>query len=423
MDNYKGDYMDFDKRLQSIFNCNNCRKKTCSFGCPLNNNIYDAIKEIKKENYKKAFEYFEEKTVLMPICGRICPHERQCEGTCVKKNSKKKVRIGKIEAYLGDLGLKNNWKKKYPEKNNYRVAIVGGGPAGLTCASFLRRNGINVTIYEKHDYLGGLLIHGIPEFRLPKDIVNSTINNIIDNEIDVIYNQELGRNLKLNDLCNNYDAVFIGIGANISNKLHIKGENKCGVYGANEVLEKKIDIDYKDKEVIVIGGGDVAMDISRTIIRKNPKSVTIIYRGEEKNIPANKREVNSSKREGIKFLYNTNVININGKDSIESVTTINTSTSIDDLGKKIVSIIEGTESIVKADIVVKAVGSHTDKVVKNFNLELTDNYRIKVDRNGHTSNEKVFAGGDVIPIKNTVAWASRSGRNAAYEIMNYLENK
>ena len=259
--------------------CLNCKIKPCSQkGCPLNNNIPDFIRAVKEEEYKKAYGILSQTTVLPGICGKICPHMKQCQGSCVRGIKSEPVSIGDIEEYIFQTAV----DKKYELKDvisiqinenlkNKKVAVIGGGPAGLTCAAFLAKEGIQVTIYEKYDYLGGLLIHGIPNFRLDKEIVQETVRRILDLGIDVKYGQKLGENLKLDNLEKEYDAIFLAIGANKSGKMGVKGEKLDGVYGGNELLEYNLHPNYHGKIVSVIGGGNVAMDCSRTIKRLRSK--------------------------------------------------------------------------------------------------------------------------------------------------------
>ena len=251
--------------------CLNCVNKPCSTGCPLNNDIPEFINLIKNEKYQEAYEVLSQTTVLASICGRICPHERQCQGKCVRKFKSESVAIGDLEAFVGDLSIKNNWQELPKISKNKKVAIIGSGPSGLTCAAFLRKAGYDVTIYEKHNYLGGLLYHGIPDFRLDREILHNNIKQIIDLGIEVNLNKSLGNDFTLDDLKERYDAIFLAIGANVSKKMQIPGEDLEGVYGANELLEYGEHPDYKDKTVIISGCGNSAMDISRTIKRMELK--------------------------------------------------------------------------------------------------------------------------------------------------------
>lgn len=259
--------------------CLNCKIKPCSQkGCPLNNNIPEFIKAVKEEKYKEAYKILSETTVLPGVCGKICPHTKQCQGSCVRGIKGEPVSIGDIENFIFQKATEQGYslkdvinKEEKSELANKKVAIVGGGPAGLTCAAFLAKYGIDVTIYEKYHYLGGLLVHGIPEFRLSKKIVKETVNRILDLGIKVEYNEELGKNLSLEELEQNYDAIFLSIGANKPSKMGVKGEDLKGVYGGNELLEYNTHPNYEGKTVSVIGGGNVAMDCARTIKKLRSK--------------------------------------------------------------------------------------------------------------------------------------------------------
>ena len=403
-----------------LSNCASCVIKPCQIGCPLNNDITGFIKEMKNENYKGAFDILSNTTVLMSLCGRICPHFQQCQGKCVKGISYNAVEIGKLESIIGDIALENNWTISVPKKTKHHVAVIGGGPAGLTCAAFLRRNGIKVTIYEKHNYLGGIMVHGIPEFRLPKDLVKKVTDSIINLGIDVKYNQELGKDYTLEKIKEKYDAVFIGIGANLSNKMNIQGENTKGVYGANEILENNNHPEYKDKVVIVSGGGNVAMDISRTAKRMGAKKVVVIYRRSEAEMPADKKEIEEAKEEGVEFLFLTTITKIIGKDKVEKLELLKNELVKKENDSRPVPVpIEGSNYEIDADYVMMAIGSHPDEYISTLNLR-QEKGRIKIDENGKTSDERVFSGGDIAGTKGTVAWASRAGRNAAYSIIEYL---
>ena len=273
------------KEIQEKANyCLNCPVKPCSNkGCPLENNIPGFIKAIKEEEYKKAYEILSETTVLEAVCGRICPHTKQCEGSCVRGIKSVPVSIGEMEAFIGDIAIKENYKisEKNTENKDKKIAIVGGGPAGLTASAFLLKNGYSVTMYEKYNYLGGLLVHGIPEFRLPKEIVKQTVQKIIDLGLEVKYNQELEKDFTLQELEEKYDAIFLAFGANVTTKMGVDGEELKGVYGGNQLLEYQNHPNYANKKVAIIGGGNVAMDCARTIKRLGAQEVKVIYRRAE----------------------------------------------------------------------------------------------------------------------------------------------
>ena len=406
--------------------CLGCKVKMCQKGCPLGNDITEFITFVKQEKYKEAYEVLSNTTILQPICGRICPHKSQCEGSCVRGIKGESVSIGDLETYIGDLAIENNYEisKFTYELKNRKVAVIGGGPAGLSCAAHLARNGYSVTIYEKYDKLGGILRHGIPDFRLDKNILDKQIEKILRLGIQTEYNQVLGKDIIIKELENKYDAIFISIGANISSKMGIDGENLEGVYGGNELLEIGNHQNYENKNVSVIGGGNVAMDTARTIKRLGAKSVKVIYRRQEEEMPAEKKEIQDAKIEGIEFLFQNNIVKVLGDKKVEKIECIKTEL-IEKEGetRKVPINIEGSNYIIDMDYVVMAVGSKPEKdVVDNLGLKLTKRGNIEIDGNYMTSKEKIFAGGDIIGEKATVAWASRYGREAANGIMNFLEN-
>ena len=409
--------------------CLNCPVKPCSNkGCPLGNNIPEFIKAVKEEDYKNAYEILSETTVLQAVCGRICPHTKQCEGACVRGIKSNPVSIGDLEAFVGDIAIKENYKLKTFVQGNQnkdkKIAIVGGGPAGLTAAAFLLKNVYSVTVYEKYDYLGGLLVHGIPEFRLPKQIVKETVQKIIDLELQVKYNQELGKNLTLKQLEKEYDAVFLAFGSNITTKMGVEGEELQGVFGGNQLLEKKNHPDYTDKKVAIIGGGNVAMDCARTIKRLGAQEVKVIYRRAEEQMPAENKEIQEAKEEGIEFLFQNNIIRILGKDKVEKVELIKTElVQKEGESRKSPVNIPNSNYIIDIDYIVMALGSKPEDFVNDLGLQLNKWGYIQIDENNKTSNPKVFAGGDIAGAKGTVAWAARSGRDAANSIIEFLKDK
>ena len=405
--------------------CLNCKLKPCSLkGCPLNNEIPAFIEKVKQENFEEAYKVLDKTTVLQSICGRICPHKKQCEGSCVRGIKGEPVRIGELEAVVGDYSIKHNLKieKKINEQLlTKKVAVVGGGPAGLTCAAFLAKKGVKVTIFERYDFLGGLLMYGIPDFRLSKETVKNTIQKILDLGIEVKYNKKLGENLNLEDLCQNYDKVFLAFGANVSTKMGITGENLNGVYGANELLEYGNHPSYKDKTILVNGGGNVAMDVARTIKRKGAKRVIIVYRRSLEEMPAEKKEIEDSKKEGIEILFKNNIVKINGSENVESVELIKTELIKKEGEERLSPVnIEGSNYILDADYVIMALGSKPEDFVKKLGLELTKNNYIKIDEKYKTSNPKIYAGGDIAGNIKTVAWAARAGREVAQNIISEL---
>ena len=398
--------------------CLNCKVKPCSNnGCPLNNDIPSFIHE---EDYEKAFNILCNTTVLPAICGKICPHEKQCQGSCVRGIKSHPVPIVDMESIIGDMSIKNNYKipKEIDEKLvDKKVAVIGSGPAGLTCSAFLARKGVQVTLYEKYNELGGILVHGIPEFRLPKQTVKDTISKILDLGIKVELNKELGKNLNIEDLSGKYDAVFVGIGANIPSKMNIPGEDLEGVYGGNTLLETGNHPSYEGKTVAVIGGGNVAMDSARTIKRLGAKQVYVIYRRAEEQMPAERKEIESAKEEGIEFLFQNNIVKVLGNTHVEKIECIRTQLVKKEGEDRLSPVnIEGSNYIMDMDYVVMATGSKPEeKVIENF--EKNKWGYIAVNEKMQTSIKNVYAGGDIAGEKETVAWAARSGRNAAESII------
>ena len=404
--------------------CLNCPVKPCANkGCPLGNNIPEFVKAMKEEDYKKAYDILSETTVLEAVCGRICPHTKQCEGSCVRGIKSKPVIIGELEAFVGDIAIKENYELSTLNKNNKdkKIAIVGGGPAGLTAAAFLLKNGYSVTLYEKYDYLGGLLLHGIPEFRLPKEIVKQTVQKIIDLGLQVKYKQELGKNLSLKQLEKEYNAIFLAFGANITTEMGVEGEELQGVYGGNQLLENQNHPDYTNKKVAVIGGGNVAMDCARTIKRLGAQEVKVIYRRAEEQMPAENKEIQEAKEDGIEFLFQNNIVKILGKDKVEQVELIKTElVQKDGESRKVPVNIPNSNYTIDIDYIIMALGSKPENFVNELGLELNKWGYINIDEKNRTSNPKIFAGGDIAGAKGTVAWAARSGRDAADSIMRFL---
>ena len=407
------------KKIEEIRSyCLNCKNSQCRIkGCPLGNCIPEFIHEVDN---KKAYEILCNTTVLPAICGRICPHEKQCEGSCIRGIKGEPVSIGAMEAYIGDLSIENNYELSIEvdeRAKDKRVAVIGSGPAGLTCAAFLARRGVKVTIYEKHDNLGGLLTHGIPEFRLPREVVEKTIEKILNLGVETKLNQELGRDFEIEDLAKKYDAVFVAIGANIPAKMNVEGEGLEGVYGGNYLLEYNKHPNYTGKKVAIIGGGNVAMDSARTIKKLGASEVYVIYRRAEEQMPAEKKEIADAKKEGIEFLFQTNIVKILGKEKVEKLECIKTELVKKEGENRLSPVnIEGSNFILDMDYVVMATGSKPENnIIEKF--EKNEYGYIKIDENMQTSINKVFAGGDIVGQKATVGWAARSGRDAAEKIL------
>lgn len=431
--------------------CLNCTAKPCSKnGCPLSNDIPTFIKLAKEGNLEEAYKVLSETTVLGSICGRICPHQKQCEGSCVRGIKGKPVNIGEIESYIFDNALEKGYykegiesdehskKSEHAEKNENtqnavnseiktlkgkKIAVVGGGPAGITCSSFLAKKGAEVTIYEKYNKLGGILSHGIPDFRLDKNILEKTINAIIEQGIKVEYNKELGKDLSLKELQKKYDAVFLAFGANIPRKMAIEGEDLDGVYGGNTLLELNCHPDYKNKSVAIIGGGNVAMDCARTIKRLGAKRVVVIYRRSEAEMPAEVKEIADAKKEGIEFLFQNNITKILGNGKVEKIECIKTElVQKEGENRKVPVDIEGSNYIMDMDYVVMAVGAKVElEILENEGLPSTKKKYLEVNENYQIEGTNIFAGGDLVGTTSTVAWAARDGREASKKIEKFIK--
>lgn len=412
--------------------CLGCKVKPCSIkGCPLNNDIPKFIEHIKQNNYYEAYKTLCSTTVLPGICGRICPHMKQCQGSCIRGIKGDPVSIGELESFVYDKAKENGYtlRECFEDINgnnntvlNKKVAIIGGGPCGLTAAAFMAKEGIKVTIYERNDYLGGLLMYGIPEFRLSKDIVNKTIKDILDLGIEAEYNKELGKNISLSELEKEYDAVFLSFGANVSSKMGVEGEDLEGVYGGNELLEYNSHPDYKGKTVAVVGGGNVAMDCARTIKRLGAKEVIVIYRRAREQMPAEDKEIEDAINEGISFLYQNNIVKIIGTNKVEKVELIKTELKQKDGDSRLSPVnIENSNYIIDVDNIVMALGTKPDEFVSRLGVELDKWRNIKIDENYKTSNDKIYAGGDIAGVRKTVASAAYSGRQAAKKIIEDLK--
>ena len=447
------------KEMQEKVNyCLNCKVKPCSNkGCPLNNDIPTFIRLVKEGNTEEAYYTLLKTSILGSVCGRICPHYKQCMGSCVRGIKGESVQIGDIEAYISDYGLKHNLIKnieKTEELKGKNIAVIGGGPAGLTASYFLAKAGANITIYEKHNSLGGILEHGIPEFRLDPKILEKTINSILSLGINVEYNVEVmtNNNQEITDTANNqerldkktnniegklkeqeknkisiesiaskYDATILAIGANVSSKMNIPGEDLEGVYGGNELLENKNYPDFKGKIVAVSGGGNVAMDTARTVARLGAKKVFVIYRRAEEQMPAERKEIEDAKKEGIEFLFQNNIVKILGETKVQEIECIKTMLVQKEGETRLSPVnIEGSNYRMRMDYVVMAVGSKPEeKDIAGF--EKNKWGYVNTDEEKKTSIKNVYAIGDIAGNKQTVAWAARSGRDVALEIIEKLK--
>lgn len=408
--------------------CLNCKNKPCKSACPLGNDIPAFIEKIKNNDFEGAFDVLLETTILSPICGRICPHKKQCEGSCVRGIKGESVSIGMLETFIGDLAIENDWYgkiKAMENSNNKKVAVIGAGPSGIMAAYELSRKGFEVTIFEKQEKIGGILTYGIPEFRLDKKYIE-VLEKILRNlKVDIKCNYKFNGQNDLEELKKKFDAVLLSFGANVSSKMGIEGEDLIGVYGGNELLETLNFPDCTNKNIAVIGGGNVAMDTSRTLKRLGAKKVTVIYRRSRKEMPAEQKEIEEAEREGIEFLFQNNILKIFGDENkrVNKIECIKTELIQKEGEKRAVPVnIENSNYYLDIDYVVMAVGSKVDEnIVNDLELEKTKWNNIKVDENYKTNDEKVFSCGDLAGMKSTVAWAAESGKCAARNIITSLQ--
>jgi glutamate synthase (NADPH/NADH) small chain len=430
---FKEVYNLFDntKAKEQADRCINCGDPYCHNKCPLHNIIPAWLKQVSEDNLELAFDISNETSPFPEILGRICPQDKLCEGDCSLNETHGAIAIGSIEVYISETGFAKGLKPKFSDKKTgKKVAIIGSGPAGLSCATFLLRNGINVDIYERANKAGGLLTYGIPGFKLDKSRVERRVKFLEQAGANFILNCEIGKNKPIKELVDKYDAIFIGIGATKGRKAGIEGEDKPNVHLSMEFLtkvQKKLFneevenyIDVKNKNVVVIGGGDTAMDCVRTAIREGAKSVKCLYRRDEKNMPGSKKEVVNAKEEGVEFVFNVSPKKIVDNGIVLEKTTL---TKADENGRKKVEIVPNSEYVQNADVIILALGFEQEKpvFVNELNLELDKYNGIKVNKNYQTSNKKVFAGGDSVRGANLAVTATYDGREAAFGIVKFLE--
>jgi glutamate synthase (NADPH/NADH) small chain len=425
--------------------CLQCPKPTCIEGCPVSVNIKDFISLVADGNYSEAATKIKEDNMLPAVCGRVCPQEEQCESKCVLAKKGQAVGIGRLERFAADYEREHNGIKlpDIKAKSGKKVAVVGSGPAGLSCAGDLIRMGHDVTVFEALHDLGGVLIYGIPEFRLPKEIVKVEIESLKKLGVDFQVNQVIGFTDTIDELlASGYDAVFIAVGAGLPNFLNIKGENLNGVYSSNEFLTrvnlmkayKFPDYDTpvfncRDKNVAVFGGGNTAMDAVRTSKRLGAKNAYIIYRRSEVEIPARIEEVHHAKEEGIEFLLLSNPLEFIGDEKgwLKAVSLQKMELGEPDAsGRRKPVPIKGSEYILNIDMAVVAIGNGSNPVIQKTTPDLKYNKwgNIVVDEDTmKTSKQGVFAGGDIVTGGATVILAMGAGRKAAKAIDEYLNNK
>ena len=407
--------------------CLQCKDPRCRSGCPVNVNIPAFIREIKNRNFEKAREIITLDNNLPSICGRVCPQETQCESKCVL-NRLGAVAIGALERFAGDyiLGGKS---AALPEKIGFKVAVVGAGPAGLSAAADLLKYGFDVTVFEAFHVAGGVLSYGIPEFRLPKRIVQAEIDSLKAMGAEIVTNAVIGKSYTLDDLKEKFDYVFLGTGAGLPSFMDIPGEGLNGVSSANEFLTrvnlmKAMDPDsitpvQRGKNVVVVGAGNVAMDAARTAMRLGADNVTVVYRRSREEMPARKEEIEHAEEEGIRFMLLTSPVEILGTDKVEGMRVIKMRlTEPDERGRRRPVPVENSEFEIACDQVIMALGTSPNPILKRSAPDLETDAKgvIKVDGNGLTSIPRVYAGGDAATGAATVILAMSAGKRAAAAI-------
>lgn len=430
-----------EQAMEEAARCLNCKHKPCVSGCPVNVPIPEFIKEVAEENFEKAYEIITSENNLPAICGRVCPQENQCEGVCVRANKGEAVGIGRLERFAADYHMQNEGiKAKKIKQNGIKVAVVGGGPAGLSCAGDLAKLGYEVTIFEALHALGGVLMYGIPEFRLPKGLVEKEIESIINLGVQINRNVVVGRSITIDELFEEgYSAVFVGSGAGLPKFMKLEGESLNGVYAANEFLTRVNLMKAYDfpnsptpvkigKKVAVIGGGNVAMDAARTAKRLGAEDVYIIYRRGEEELPARKEEVHHAKEEGIIFKLLNNPKKIHGENGwVKAIECVEMTLGEPDVsGRRRPIEKEGSNFILDMDTVVIAIGQSPNPLIRQTTPGLdTQKWGgiIVEEETMETSKENVYAGGDVVTGAATVILAMGAGKKAAMAIHKKIQNK
>lgn len=417
--------------------CLNCKHKPCVSGCPVNVRIPEFIEQVANGEFEEAYKIITSTNSLPAICGRVCPQENQCEGKCVRGIKGEAVGVGRLERFVADWHKKHVGNKDVTEieSNGIKVAVIGSGPAGLACAGDLVSKGYKVTVFESLHKEGGVLVYGIPQFRLPKDIVAYEIETLAKKGVEFIHNVVVGKSIYIDDLFDEgYKAVFIGTGAGLPMFMNIEGENLVGVYSANEYLTRiNLMKAYKDeydtpikrnKNVVVVGAGNVAMDAARCAKRMGA-DVHVVYRRSRAEMPARAEEIEHAEEEGIKFHLLNNPVRILGDENncVNRIECIKMELGEPDAsGRRRPIPIEGSEYIIEADAVIMALGTRLNNLIKRTtpNLELNERGGLLADEDGKTSREGVFAGGDAVTGAATVIRAMGAGKKAATAMDEYL---
>ena len=426
--------------IEEATRCLNCKHKPCISGCPVKVKIPDFIAEVAKGEFEKAYQIIRETSTLPAVCGRVCPQENQCEKYCVRGIKGEAVGIGRLERFVADWHRENVKEDIQPiASNGHKVAVVGAGPAGLTCAGDLAKLGYQVSVFEALHVAGGVLMYGIPEFRLPKAIVQNEINGLKAMGVDIQTNMVIGRSESVDELFEDgYEAVFIGSGAGLPNFMGMPGENLKGVYSANEFLTRvnlmkayKEDSDtpiQRPKKAVIVGGGNVAMDAARSAKRLGVEEVTIVYRRSMEELPARREEVEHAEEEGIIFNLLTNPVRVLGDENgwMNGLECVKMELGEPDAsGRKSPKVVEGSNFVIEADCMIMSIGTSPNPLIRSTTEGLETNRKgcLIADENGLTTREGVYAGGDAVTGAATVIMAMGAGKTAAKAIDEYIQNK
>ncbi|HTD30655.1 MAG TPA: FAD-dependent oxidoreductase [Steroidobacteraceae bacterium] len=441
--NFREIYAPFDATgaSQQAGRCIACGNPFCEWKCPVHNYIPNWLKLIEEGNLFEAAELSHKTNSLPEVCGRICPQDRLCEGACTLNDGLGAVTIGAIEKYITDEALKAGWKPdmSHVQVSGKRVAVIGAGPAGLGCADILVRNGVAPVVFDRHERIGGLLTFGIPPFKLEKQVLEKRREIMEGMGVQFRLGVEIGTDLKLAQLLDEYDALFLGMGTYTAVRGGFAGEELSGVHEALPYLISNIRhelalpgasarlISMRGKRVVVLGGGDTAMDCNRTALRQGAESVTCTYRRDERNMPGSRRDYRNSREEGVEFLFNRQPIEIVGSEAVEGVKLVSTQLGAPDVrGRRVPQPVPDSEEIVPADAVIIAFGflPSPPAWLSEHAIRLHDSGRVRVSsaeaQPFQTTNPKVFAGGDMVRGSDLVVTAVFEGREAARGILNYL---